>query len=427
YSVARVRVEGIFRKLGGLHSAEEVMRRLESYCPFRALALSPGHQQRLESMEQFFEVLGFMKEGGTFMDAERRFGIDNGTVGRWFRGKCVPFLVHLAMRIPEENPGSGCMWLPVKLKPGRGFRPDEFIRVPITIDNWRQVKEVLSQISALKNKDMRKWIQRFGETSQEEALAYLLGMMISDGGKPKLSCTSTGLDVTFSKGYEWSERVGEAVCYYLGLLGIRAGRYVSPYVKEKSLNMWVSEKSPLITWMMQTCLGLRPGDVTTYNPVRADWILKAPNNIRLRFLHGLSDGDGHAKVGSQLVGITCIANRDYVQKLLHSFDIGSCFDRGSVNIIRVGCVQRAVGLPFFLHAVGRQEKAEKIGEMLRVRSDQKQRRRIPCGVLRRIVELRNEGRSYGEISEVIFNEYNRSYSRSTILKIIRRTKAAEGS
>lgn len=100
-------------------------------------------------------------------------------------------------------------------------------------------------------------------------------MLVSDSGKGYRGLTSTSLRLKLSSEYEWSERVGEALCFYMGLLGIpmsrpRKGNRLKPVI------IWNSQNSSLVSWMLKTCLGLNRSDRTSRNPVKADWLLKAP-------------------------------------------------------------------------------------------------------------------------------------------------------
>lgn len=98
------------------------------------------------------------------------------------------------------------------------YEPRKFIEVPISVKKWTQIVGVLDRIISLKNRQMNNWLSIFGKTSKEEAFSYVLGMLVSDSGKEYGGLTSTSLRLKLSSEYEWSERVGEALCFYLGSL-----------------------------------------------------------------------------------------------------------------------------------------------------------------------------------------------------------------
>jgi len=81
-------------------------------------------------------------------------------------------------------------------------------------------------------------------------------------------------------------------------------------------------------------------------------------------------------------------------------------------------ILRAIELPFFLHAHGRQEKAIKLGKMARNR-----RRHLRGFVSKQvaddIIKLHQEGKSSGAIVEIIYDTHNICYSSRRVRKIIR--------
>jgi len=173
--------------------------------------------------------------------------------------------------------------------------------------------------------------------------------------------------------------------------------------------------APLITWLKQSCLGFRMNQTTSKTPIKATWLLNAPHIIRLRTLQGINDGDGYASVKSQRLGIATSVNREFLQKLLKPLQIDSTYykTRRSVTICRNASIIKASSLPFFLHAVGRQENAEKLAEMIQVRKMQR-RKSLPEPVIERMMQLKNRGSSRGTIIEKIFDEFHISLSRGRV-------------
>ena len=165
----------------------------------------------------------------------------------------------------------------------------------------------------LKTNQTKLWENQFGEISKAESFAYILGLIVSDSRK-ETRFTSSRLDLSLSKVYDWSEQVGEAFCYYLSQLGIRAKKADDT---DPQNHRWNSQMAPFLTWMKQTCLGLQKNQTTSKNPIKATWIINAPHLIRLKILQGITDGDGHASVKNQNLGIATSINRDFFQKLLY--------------------------------------------------------------------------------------------------------------
>jgi hypothetical protein len=310
-----------------------------------------------------------------------------------------------------KNPSCDCKWLPLKMK--SKHEPHKFIEVPVSIINWNQIRSVLDQIRSLKNRQMIEWHSIFGNVSKEEAFGYVLGMLVSDSGKELGRLTSTSLRLKLSSRYKWSKRVGSALCYYLGKFGIKA----SETGEENGSNtviQWRSENSPLISWMMYTCLGLARTEQTSINPIKADWMLKAPHIIRLRFLQGINDGDGCACVKSQEITVCSSANISFIMNLLATFEIETYSSpRKGVSIKKQKGIIRAAKLPFFLHATERQSKAETLLEMMQERKNQRYKP-LDDRVIDFMRKLRADGMSDGSIAEGVFNKYKISKSRSSI-------------
>ncbi|MFX1473874.1 MAG: LAGLIDADG family homing endonuclease [Promethearchaeota archaeon] len=419
---AQIILAEIYQRNCELHSLEDVLQRLATYYTYESLAQAKDHTSRLKNVQKYFLSLRLLEEGGLYKMAAKVLETSAECVRSWFHEKRRPDLVHLACQIPQETPKLGYKWLPTKIEVGHGFHPTGFIQAPVIISSWHQIQDVLNQLVPLKNREMQRWQKRFGEISQEHSYAYTLGMLVSDAGKYG-NYTSTRLDLRLARIYHWSEQVGEAMCYYLGQLGIHAYRKDN----DPKNHRWQSQMTPLLRWAKQSCLGLETYQTTAHSQIKAEWLLKAPHDIRLKFLQGLSDGDGWASVSAQRIGISSTVNGDFIQELLQTFAIESRFTihGRNVEIKKVASIIRSTELPFFLHATGRQANAEKIAKMLRIRKTQK-RRPISSTTIEHIMSLHKEGNTPGRIAEILYDQYGLSYRNESIRVIIRRkTKAIE--
>jgi hypothetical protein len=81
----------------------------------------------------------------------------------------------------------------------------------------------------------------------------------------------------------------------------------------------------------------------------------------------------------------------------------------------------AVELPFFLNAIERQEKANKIAKMVQNRT-RNSRDPVPYQVGVNIWKLHEKGFSNGEIAEIIFDKFEICYHPKRIRKVIRNHK-----
>jgi hypothetical protein len=367
-TVALQKIANIKSELNGIRTLEDAMDRLDSYYPFKSITLTKSFERRLNHSKKFFEVFQIMKNGGCYHDVARILNVSTHLVQGWLTKRHKPALINLACQIPEKQITSGNKWLPMKLEVGYAFNPTEFISVPLQIESWKQVQEVLDRVKPLQNNQTKIWENQFDKISKAEAFAYTLGLIVSDSRK-ETRFVSSRLDLSLSKVYDWSEQVGKAFCYYLSRLGIKAKKADD---NNPQNHRWQSRMAPLLTWMKQTCLGLQKNQTTSKNPIKATWIFNAPHRIRLKIFQGITDGDGHASVKNQNLGIATSINRDFLQKLLKSFNIDSIYDKKgrSLVVVRNESILQAASLPFFLHAVGRQKNADKIEAMICTRRRQ---------------------------------------------------------
>jgi hypothetical protein len=414
------RLSDLHRDNCGIRSTEDVKHRLDTFYATKDLIRQPRHQHRLSLVDKYFRALKLLENGGFFSNVAKEVGVHRTTVRQWLYNKDRPDLVQLARLIPEEDPGPNYKWLPTKLALGRGYEPIAFVRVPVIVREWDQYTALLKQRTEVSNWQMRLWKERFGEISKEQALAYILGMIVSDADKPLRSYASSRVQLRLTKAHQWSEQVGEATCYYLGKLGIHAERKEDIKVGDYEIYRWQSKSDPFLMWLIRSGIGLEFDNRTTYDAIRADYLLKASYEIRLRFLQGMNDGDGYAVVKGQYIGNACGVNSRFYQELIKTFGIESKIiknpdgaHKDRIDVIKQESIKHAAELPFFLHAIGRQENLEKILKMFEVRSEQ-MRGLFPDEVAERIMELREQGESFGGIAEIIFNEYGLSYSISSI-------------
>ncbi|MGD0638835.1 MAG: hypothetical protein ABSA72_12430 [Nitrososphaerales archaeon] len=88
---------------------------------------------------------------------------------------------------------------------------------------------------------------------------------------------------------------------------------------------WNSQRSPLLAWMFYVGMGMEPGQTTRDDPVHMDWIFTTPFEFRKRFVQGLSDSDGCARV--HVVEICSVPNAVFTTRLLLSLGVSSAYTR----------------------------------------------------------------------------------------------------
>ena len=170
------------------------------------------------------------------------------------------------------------------------------------------------------------------QTLGPELFAYLLGIMVGDSAKlggEQPRYTSMNLDFELTLKQPTNERLGEFVMMCSNNLGIKMERKRDKPPSGQQLlgknptaaYRWTSERSPLIAWMFSVGLGLRPGETTTENQVRMDWILGMPRPFRVRFIQGAADSDGTAR--QYVVDIASVPNAEFFTRLLQGLGMTS--------------------------------------------------------------------------------------------------------
>ena len=113
----------------------------------------------------------------------------------------------------------------------------------------------------------------------------------------------------------------------------------------------------------------------------------------------------------------CGVNSKFMVKFLDSLGVNSRILLNRIVIEQQHSVIFAAELPFFLHAKGRQDKANKLAKMVTVRAFHA-REPIHWKAEYYTKKLSKQGKSPGEIVEFIFDKLNRCYYPARIRKII---------
>lgn len=191
--------------------------------------------------------------------------------------------------------------------------------------------------------------------------AFLLGVMVGDAAKAhslqedghRLPSTNLRLDLT--KRFEHSERFGEytAMCYNaIGLKMYRVkdsppdSRQLKSPAKPGKYN-WNSERSPLVAWIFNNCLGLDFSENTTTTPVKMEWIFNTSREFRIAFLQGVAESDGHVTYAGTIM-IVSFPNVDFFVRLMRSVGV-ECWTQKVGGKERVVCtsVKRASTINLF--------------------------------------------------------------------------------
>src|SRR5712692_2250074 len=153
-------------------------------------------------------------------------------------------------------------------------------------------------------------------------IGYLLGVMVGDASKRKMSSLlKMFIELQLTKRHRDNLRFGEFVGLCANVGGVRFNRVVDRFVGPRvpyGRFHWKSENSEFVYWLFTRCLGLKPGELTTWNQVNIAWILAAPKYFRICFLQGLADSDGYVHFENQEVHVIVSPNAELVTKILTS-------------------------------------------------------------------------------------------------------------
>lgn len=173
--------------------------------------------------------------------------------------------------------------------------------------------------------------------------------------------------------------------------------------KAHGFYQWTSQSSPLLDWICASALGLEDGQVTTYDPIKANWILDAPLEFRLGLVQGLAESDGSVSIAGQEVEFWIGPNCDLMISFLQTFGLHAFKSREAVTLSKSQAIA-AYGVPVFspfLRTV-RYQRLEKLALASRpARTD-----RLPFELREEIMSLRRQGLSIPRIIETIVERRN---------------------
>ncbi len=187
------------------------------------------------------------------------------------------------------------------------------------------------------------------------AFAYLLGVMLGDMSKrPSSSKIGRSMSVMLklSQSHQSNLRFGSFVVFCAALIGIRMKRIKDHFEVLSSgyryhAFVWLSQSSELLMWIFEKCLGLRTGETTTRDPIRANWLLSAPVEFELWFLQGLADSDGYVDLNKHEIGIVVEPNQFLLAKVLRKLQVRFRVSRIKNQSAFIMSVREGFRLPIF--------------------------------------------------------------------------------
>lgn len=157
---------------------------------------------------------------------------------------------------------------------------------------------------------------------------------------------------------------------------------------------WKSEHSTIVTWLFNRCLGLRYGQLTTYDAARVAWVASMPRSFKIWFLQGLGDSDGYVRLQDQEVHLITSPNSKTVRRILDSMKISYRLGISkNLDIIQLP-VLAASKLPMFSPHV----KSYRYSLMMNLVNARRLRSGPwPSWLRKRVVCLANQNKTTGQI------------------------------
>ncbi len=239
-------------------------------------------------------------------------------------------------------------------------------------------------------------------------LAYLLGFMIGDASKGRASSKSGRMFIglVLTKRHPENRRLGEFVGLCANACGLKFSRIHDRVLNERlpyGRYHWKSEHSTIVTWLFNRCLGLRYGQLTTYDAARVAWVASMPRTFKIWFLQGLGDSDGYVRLQDQEVHLITSPNTKAVRRILDSMRVKYRLGISkNLDIIQLP-VLAASKLPIFSPHVNsyRYSLMMNLASARRLRSGP-----WPSWLRKRVVGLANRNKTTGQILRRVLEQYH---------------------
>jgi hypothetical protein len=353
-------------------------------------------------------------EGKSLAEISRQTGAKPSSVRRWTRFEQRPKLAHfLQSYLQLGRPTPGFVWLSVNNTSGHAIPLGRFVEVPKVISEWKDVAWVLGQLEPLQEMGMG--------LSREYAFGFLVGMVIGDAPKSRAKNWRRHLGLVLSRRYQTSESIGEFTALYARNFGLRMHRakdHPKPDNKPHEFYDWTSQASPLVDWIFNVCLGLKDGELTTYDAVRMDWVYDAPTEFRRGMIQGIAESDGSVSMASQTVEFWIGPNWNFFKQVLSTFGVKSFQNREALSVTR-SQVAKLGDIPAF-SPVLKTVRYLRFQKLVNARHIQ-HGKRIPAEI-RDFIMKNSRGESVPKVSEKVLDRFGVVLSFEAVQRWVEKTK-----
>lgn len=316
-------------------------------------------------------------------------------------------------------------WVAINSSRG-GILKEPWVLVPNELKGFENVLKIINNIQPIIVKER---LDRFGLTKYDirslrlKLFAYFLGVLIGDASKladKRKFGTTRRVGLSLTKRYMSNENFGEFVCLCANSLGLRMRRIKdTPKGKRNShpFYRWSSQSSMLIQWVFNVCLGLNDNQLTTYDSVNSEWVLKSPKDFQIWFIQGIADSDGFIDLQASQAGIITQPNTELIKHVLENLGVNSkkrIFD-GRLEGLMIS-LEDAYKLPIFNPFVKsyRFKLLEKLVKARRIKGH------WPVWLSEKINSYLKDGLRGTQIVEKILNEFDIAIRTKQIYKRTKR-------
>jgi len=244
-------------------------------------------------------------------------------IEHWVYEGNKPFIIrllehHLKLSVPSNN----CKWLSINSTRG-GLFSGPWIEVPDRVQKYPDIQKVMKQLRKISN----NYDYFSNKISQRAKFAFLLGMLIGDSSKTGIKRRqriTRRLHLRLTKRYKTNKVLGNFTSLCVNSLGLRMKRCKDCPAGKRNVYpfyTWISQSSLFFQWLFRSCIGLKNNELTTYHPIRAEWILNSPKEFKIYFIQGLAESDGYVDFSSHQVGIITHPNTKLIKNILNSLNI----------------------------------------------------------------------------------------------------------
>ncbi len=360
------------------------------------------NKKDIKDFKEYSKVILHRTRGFSASQIAKLTKISKRKIDHWIYEGNKPFIIRILDHyLNLGKPKNNLKWLSINSTRG-GLLIEPWIQVPEKIESYNDIYSVIKQLKVLQGKQIK--------TKKELCFAYLLGILIGDSSKTGIKRkqrVTRRIHLRLSKGYKTNERLGEFVKLCTNYLSMRMNRCKDCPAGKRNVYpfyTWISQSSLLIQWIFNVCLGLKNNELTTYNPIRADWILKSPREFKIFFLQGLADSDGFVDFSSQKVGIITEPNTGLIKNILKSLNISAkpwLITRTKLWTLMIS-IKDAYNLPTFNPTVKsyRYEQMEKLYKAKKISG------KWPPWLIEKVEKNIKNGLKGTEIVKKILNEEN---------------------